>query len=131
MMPAICSPELKTYWSAVPRGQKPPPTVPEPEVSTPTSPRVERPKLTRFGPKLANDLANSLNPSLGALGHGLATAEPGTNPRVSAARVSPANSLRVPRSACIDSSRLSNRPGGGGGLNRHHHPAVVRSSLQA
>ena len=37
-MPATCMPELNTYWSGVPLGQKPPPMVEELVESTQTSP---------------------------------------------------------------------------------------------
>jgi hypothetical protein len=43
-MPAICIPELNTYWSAVPLGQNPPPIVDEFVESTQISPVLERPQ---------------------------------------------------------------------------------------
>src|SRR3954452_1184715 len=62
MMPAICSPELNTYWSAVPLGQNPPPMVDELVESTQTSPVVARPHSTRLTVSAPSDRANSLNP---------------------------------------------------------------------
>ena len=44
MMPAICRPELNTYWSAVPLGQNPPPIVDELVESTQIWPVVARPQ---------------------------------------------------------------------------------------
>src|SRR5215218_1311834 len=44
MRPATWIPELNTYWSAVPLGQKPPPIVDELVESTQISPVLERPQ---------------------------------------------------------------------------------------
>src|SRR5213082_1573517 len=47
-MPATCRPEPKTYWSGVPLGQKPPPTVVEPFGSTQMWPKLSRPQSQRL-----------------------------------------------------------------------------------
>src|SRR6185503_8940805 len=74
MMPAICRPELNTYWSAVPLGQNPPPMVEELVESTHTSPVVARPQSTRLMVSAPRDRAKSLKPALVAPGLGLAAA---------------------------------------------------------
>ena len=50
MMPAILMPEPKMYWSAVPRGQMPPPTVDDPVAQIGPSEKTRH--CTRFGVKM-------------------------------------------------------------------------------
>ena len=69
MMPAMLMPEPKTYWSAVPRGQMPPPTVDEPVAQIWPSEKTRH--CTRFTVKTLTALAKSRNP--GRPGFGFAT----------------------------------------------------------
>src|SRR5438477_5479714 len=48
MMPATCIPDPKTYWSGVPLGQNPPPTVVDPLGSTQTWPSASSPQSQRL-----------------------------------------------------------------------------------
>src|SRR5438552_10850248 len=48
MMPATCIPDPKTYWSGVPLGQNPPPTVVDPLGSTQMWPKLSRPQSQRL-----------------------------------------------------------------------------------
>src|SRR6266576_1594101 len=47
-IPETCMPDPKTYWSGVPLGQNPPPTVVEPFGSTQMWPKLSRPQSQRF-----------------------------------------------------------------------------------
>src|SRR6476469_10951574 len=69
--PAMLMPDPNTYWSAVPRGQMPPPTVDEPVAQI--WPDENTRHCTRFATKMFWALEKSRNPP-GFDGRGLATA---------------------------------------------------------
>ena len=71
MTPAMLMPEPKTYWSAVPRGQMPPPTVDDPVAQI--WPDEKTRHCTRLVVKMFWALEKSRNPP-GFPGRGLATA---------------------------------------------------------
>src|SRR6266550_3643143 len=61
-IPETCMPDPKTYWSGVPLGQNPPPTVVEPFGSTQTCPRASRPQshwLTFIRPRKPENSAGA------------------------------------------------------------------------
>ena len=69
MTPARFTPDPKTYWFAVPRGQSPPPTVDEPVAQIWPSEKIRH--CTRFTVKMFSALAKRRNPRPG---FGFATA---------------------------------------------------------
>jgi hypothetical protein len=60
MMPAMLIPAAKMYWSAVPRGQRPAPTVDEPDAQI--CPLEKSWHCTLFTSKMLTAPAKSLNP---------------------------------------------------------------------
>ena len=73
MMPAMLTPEPKTYWSAVPRGQMPPPTVDDPVAQIVPSEKTRH--CTRFTEKTFTALANRRNPVRPGLGAATAASD--------------------------------------------------------
>ena len=84
MMPAMLIPEPKTYWSAVPRGQMPPPTVEDPVAQI--WPVEKTRHCTRFTVKMFSALAKRRNPRPG---FGFATASEAVAQSANTTRTAP------------------------------------------
>src|SRR5262245_61281128 len=77
MMPASCKPELKTYWSAEPLGQKPPPATDDPVESVQMFPTDASPQETRLMVSAPVARANSRKPRFLAPAPGSGNADAG------------------------------------------------------
>ena len=100
--PAICRPPPKMYWSAVPLGQMPPPTVVDPVAQI--CPSADIRHCTRLAWRIVAGAENSRKPVPGVLGLGLAHAAPVTVAVATTAATVAHTTLRRQREKRIPSS---------------------------